>query len=318
MNSEVRWIPENAAEELAQRVLEAHLGCELVGVPPAETPTVECRTPEGAKAFEVKQLTSEEYLALSNASNREQTSWDSDVLRWRWDGVLTAPSLSDLYSPVPRFADDPPPDVMAEYEAIGLKVKSRAEREDEHRRRHPGPKRPSVRIRGLGPDIEEHLHMLEDHDVRSTRSSGAYDVSPVGRALWAIAVRTSHAIFLGQEPPAGMSPGIDVHVGFGYHRTGDPDTVVSRIERWLESDRSTNLRDSLRNETSGVERHAVLVLDPAMEPEYWAAVEAPEAFCPTRAPFLPDEVDVLWFILGPAACVYRDGVGWEAFATPDA
>lgn len=317
MASEERWVPANPAEDLARRVLEAHFSAELVGVGHAKHPTADCRTPDEMYAFEVKQLTSEEYRELSDASDREQTSWDSDVLTWRWGAILIAPSLSDLYPRMPRFADDPRPQVLAQYEAMGLKVKTRVEREEEHRRRHPGPRRPSVRIKGLGPDLGMHLKVLEDHGVRSTRDSGAYDLSPVGRALWAIAVRTDHAIFLGQEPPAGMSPGIDVHVGYGYVRTGDPDTLVSRIERWLESDRSTNLRASLRNEAPGVERHAVLVLDPALEPEYWAAVEAAEFFIPTKVPALPEAVDVLWFILGPVVCVYRDEGGWEACVTSD-
>lgn len=318
MTLEERWAPSDAAEELAQRVLEARLGCELVRVAPADTPTVECRTPDGTSAFEVKQLTSEEYRELSSAFGREQTSWDSDVLSWRWVAILTAPSLSDLYPRMPRFADDPGQEVLAQYEAMGMKVKTRSEREEEHRRRHPGARRPSVRIKGLGPDLERHLIVLESHGVRSTRDSGAYDSSPVGRALWAIAARTNHAIFLGEEPVVGESPGIDVQVGHGYVRTGNPDTLVSRIERWLASDRSANLKESLRNEADGVERHAVLVLDPVLEPEYRAAVETADAFCPSLAPALPDEVDVVWFILGPVACVYRHELGWAALAVPDA
>src|SRR5437762_3405404 len=73
-----------------------------------------------------------------------------------------------------------------------------------------------------------------------------------------------------RRPQESHEPTVDYRDGSGALvaasvRTKRADTLVQRIDLWLASEHSQNLRASLANE-SGTERHAVLVFDALTEP----------------------------------------------------
>jgi hypothetical protein len=216
---------------------------------------------------------------------------------------------------MPRFPDDDL-DLIAHYEASGMRVQRKADREVEWRAHHPGPKQATPRLKDLGRDVEAHLALLEQVGITCTR--GAWSVAvheDVRRALWFIAKRTGDAICMRHELLADQPPGVDVYLSSGYVRTERADTIVERINLWFASDDSANLKASLANEGQG-ERHAVLVFDAYTEPEHETANKQGLAFCPAVEPSLVDEVDVLWFILGPIACSFSPAAGWRTMPMP--
>lgn len=303
---------EDGAELAARALLEREFGCPLIRIAPTAVPTVDYRTAEPARGIEVKQITSEAYKDLSAASGRAR-HWDSAVLTGRWSVLIERPTLSDVLAPMPRFPDDDP-DLIAHYEASGMRVQRKADRQAEWRAQHPGPKRTTPRLKDLGRDLEAHLALLEQGDISCTRGAWSVDGS-VREALWVIAKRTGNAICVRHELLADQRPGIDVHLSSGYVRTERADTIVERIVLWLASEDSANLKASLANEERG-ERHAVLVFDAHTEPEHETASKQGLAFRPTAEPSLVDEIDVLWFILGPIACSFSPADGWRTMPMP--
>ncbi|MGH9245360.1 MAG: hypothetical protein ACRD29_13785, partial [Acidimicrobiales bacterium] len=158
---------EDSAELAARALLEREFGCPLIRIPPAAVPTVDYRTEDPARGVEVKQITSEAYRDLSAAS-RTARHWDSTILTGRWSVLIERPTLSTVLAPMPRFADDDP-DLIAHYEASGMRVRRKADREAEWRARHPGPRQATPRLKDLGRDVEAHLALLEQGDISCTR-----------------------------------------------------------------------------------------------------------------------------------------------------
>jgi hypothetical protein len=116
--------------------------------------------------------------------------------------------------------------------------------------------------------------------------------------------------YLRGDARPGRPGGLRVLAMHGYVRTGRADTMVDRLDQWFASPRTTNLRESLSQDPPGTERIAFLIFDALTEPEVRSADEQGLAFRPTRAPLLPDEVDVLWILIGPVACRYDRTRGW--------
>lgn len=275
------------------------------------------RLPDGSVGVEVKRITDSIYNELTNAFGRGD-HLDSSVLAGRWTVMIDRPTLSTSLEPVPRFPDDDDA-TISELEAVGMTVQRKAEREAEWRATHPGPRRLSPRLARLGPDLESHLAVFENYGIRSTRGLYPYgQPEDLAAAVVAISRRTCGAIRHRHEPSSGQSPGVDIALASGYVRTGRADTMVGRIQLWLESDLSKNLRHSLANEPPGAERHAVLCFDASTEPEFIAASEQGTDFCPTADLQLPPEIHVLWFLLGPVACRYTPGAGWRSYDSPPA
>lgn len=305
--------PERATEMRARALLERVLGCRFERVPQSDVPTVDYRSvDEPPRSVEVKEITSHEYRDLTDAYDANQ-SFDSTLLTGRWLVAIEAPSLSQKLQPMPDFpADDS--QLISGFAAIGS-VMLRADREDEWRNQHPVLRQPTVRLKHLARDIEQALRIVEADGIVNTRGAMPSCVE-VTRALAEIQSRTAGAIGMRFSPSDGQSPGIDLALASGGTRTERADTMATRVQLWLDSDLSLNLRRSLANEID-TERHAVLVFDPRTEPEHQAAVEQGLSFLPTTALELPSEVDALWFILGPLACGYMATVGWQAFAMPE-
>lgn len=306
--------PESDSELRARALLETEFGCALERIKEdRKVPTVDYRTIDGSRSVEVKRITSEAYNELTGVASRTDWSYDSSILSGRWTVMIDRPTLSDILKPIPTFpADDP--EASAEAEAFGLRLIPRHEREAEWRASHPGQKRSTPRLKRLGADLEQHLHILEQHAIYSTRGAWSFE-SDALRALHSIAARTDNALCLRRETIRDESPGIDLVLASGYIRTERADTLVGRIELWLASEQSSNLRESLANEPN-TERHAVLVFDPYTEPEHQAAIDQGIDFCPTQNLLLPDEIDVLWFIIGPVAYCFSMSLGWRAVLIP--
>lgn len=305
-------------EELRARALfERELGRSLNRIAPGSTPTVDYRLPDGSVGLEVKRITNELYNDLTSAFGRANRL-DSSAVGGRWTVMVERPTLSTSLDPSPRF---PPDDeaLFADLERDGFVVQRRADRIAEWRASHPGPKTRSPRLVRLGGDLEPHLAVLEQHGIGSTRGARPFgQPEDLASALSAIYRRTNGALCHRHEPLAGQQPGVDVALSSGYTRTGRADTVVGRIDLWLNSELSANLRASLLNEPHGTERHAVLVFDANTEPEHVSAAEQGIAFCPSVELQLPPEIDVLWFILGDVACRYAATSGWRSTIAPGA
>lgn len=306
--------PESDSELRARALLEREFGCALERIrADLGVPTADYRTVDGSRSVEVKRITSEAYNKLTAAASHANWNYDSSILSGRWTVIIDRPTLSDALEPMPRFPDDDP-EASAEAEAFGFRLVPRHEREAEWRASHPGPKRSTPRLKKLGSDLEHHLHTLEQHAIYSTRGACPFEPD-AWQALRHIAVRTDDALCLRRETIRDEKPGIDLSLASGYIRTARADTLVGRIELWLASEWSSNLRDSLANEPN-TERHAVLVFDHYTEPEHQTVIEQGINFCPTQDLQLPDEVHVLWLIIGPIACRFSASAGWRSVLMP--
>ena len=308
---------ETASELRARALLEQELECQLTRAPERAIPTVDYRTPDGNVGIEVKRVTNAEYHDLTSGFARAG-HLDSDRLTGRWAVVIDRPTLSTSLEPMPHFRGDDPK-LIAYWESQGATVRRRADLEAEWRATHPGPPRKTPRLDTLARDLEPHLVELEAHGFTTTRGSAPFGhPEPLANAITAIYLRTQGGMCLRQEPFGKERAGIDVHLASGSIRTGQANTIPARLQLWLGSSNSENLRASLANEPDGTERHAVFVFDAQTEPEYYSAVEQGMAFCPTADLELPEEVSVVWFILGPIACRFSREHGWRTVRMPDA
>lgn len=122
---------------------------------------------------------------------------------------------------------------------------------------------------------------------------------------------THRGICIAHTPSEHLVAGIAISLTYSHVRTGDPDTLAFRVQAWLDSPLSDNLRRSLWSEFA--RRHGVLSFD-GSEPEYQSAQEAGTSFVPTAALTLPSEVDVLWCLVGRLLLRCEDDRGWQSFA----
>ena len=176
--------------------------------------------------------------------NNQQTSVETDLLELHWRVLLTAHPLAQRLIPPPDFKDDDEAQI-ASLEAQGFVVKRKVDRINEWRARNQTRPTP-LRIRGMAEDLIPELRTLERHGIRSTLAPGQYHPES-HQAVLRIARRTRGAICRGHDPipGKGLPAGIEIVAGYGLKRTGRPDTLVSRIQEWLDSDLSDNLLTSL-------------------------------------------------------------------------
>lgn len=305
------------SEPRTRSLLEKEFGCYLDRVCEGKHETADFRSRDDLRSIEVKQITTQYYYELTKAASKMNRSYDSTVLSGRWRVMIKLFTNATALEPMPEFPVATP-EVSSEVRRnFGVGIVSRHERESGWRATHPGPKmQKGPQLNRLATDLENLLLELEKHDVHSTRGNWPATRDGVA-ALMEIARKTNRALCIRHDTIADEKPGIDFSFTAGYECTGNPNTLVERIELWLASDEhSLNLRKSLRNELN-MERHAVLVFDSATEPEYDSAVKGRTSFVPTKELILPEEIDVLWFILGPVACRYTAGDGWSARLMPD-
>jgi hypothetical protein len=302
----------------ARALLERELRCHLDRAAPRSTQTVDYRTPDGSKGIEVKRITNADYNEMMDAFTKVDLSY-SKRLTGRWSVIIDQPNLSMSLALVPRFRDDDPHRI-ADLESYGIHVLgSRADREATWRSAHPGPHTRTPRFKQLDLDLEQHLVILERNGLQTTRGLSPYgQPQALADAIRAIEQRTAGALCLRRVPLPDERPGVDVVLGSSSVRTGRANTIVNRLDLWLRSNQSRNLRQSLCNEECGTQRYAVLVFDAQTEPEYKAALKQGTMFCPSIDLHLPEPIDVLWFILGPIACRFTSADKWRTVPMPGA
>ena len=298
-----------ASLAVARRLLDSALGTSFQPIPETDAPTADLRSFDGAHVAEVKRITSESLRELSQVMGRYETSRDVPELTRRWLVLLKAQTNSDTLPPMPAFPE-PSPAVRAHYEAAGMTVQTRAEREAEFRAEHPGPRSPRPQVKQLIDRLIPHFQVLEAHDVGGDSQGWVpwFATDPVSTAKAEI-LRAIEGGMVSSFVPETVPAGVDLHLGWGYSRTGCADTIVGRIQTWLDSDLARNLRQSLGAGPPEARRHAVLVFDLTSEPEFEALSRADGALA-EQALHLPPEVDAVWAVFDDRALAY-DGRGWS-------
>jgi hypothetical protein len=308
---------ESATELLARCVLTEVLALQFEKVKPSNEhgrKTVDYRSVgNGPKhVAEVKEVVARDFRNANAAA--PSARFISAQLTCQWYVLLNTPVLSEALAAPPQFRDPAPAEVR-DWEARGFQVMSAEERRREWIAEHP-VRQPVPRLKNLGRRLAPHLRVLEQYGVVDTRERWpwAEPNREVAEALQAIADKTVGAVCHSFPAPAGRQGGVEIQRAWGYVRTGQPNTIVTRIERWFDEGLGRNLIDSLATEPGAV-RHAILVFD-STEPECRSAGEEGLGFCPSVVPILPNVIDVLWFILGPVACRFTVGEGWSSSRVP--
>lgn len=161
-------------------------------------------------------------------------------------------------------------------------------------------------LRSLANDIEADLALLELKGLDTTRTAAG---DPEARqAICRIDARSHGALCMSFDLHGEQTAGIQIQFGYGHVRTGQPETLVERIQLWLNSRLSDNLRLSLRNAVAD-QRDGVLVFDSATEPEYRSVQD--RDYLPSTPLELGDNIDELWCIFGPTLLRYSVAAGWR-------
>ncbi len=301
--------PESPSEREARLRIEQIQGERLLRVAPSDVPTPDYEGQTSREIFEVKEITVGESRHLAASMLTHPNRCDSDDLQLRWWVLLDGPSLSSSLSPTPDFRE-PDPELKARLGRGGFTVSTAEERQRQHRdqvQKHR--ERNAPRLKSLLQDLEPWLCVLEAHDVRETSSATRAGGLEVAHAAWQIAELTNAAQCYGRPLFQGEQAGIELVIGSGYTRTGDPDTLVDRINLYFSLDESYNMRASLswRDSTA----HAVLVFDSELEPEAASARTIGHEFLPAHPPALPAEAEVLWVVIAHLLwCYRRDTEAW--------
>ena len=152
------------------------------------------------------------------------------------------------------------------------------------------------------------LGTLEEAGITSTRGLVPWaGEAEVREAVTGIYERAGDCVCEGRAPIADQGTGVDVTVAWGTTRSQNPNDLVERVCRWLNSDvkQAANLRKSFADVTADTARHAVVPLDSASSAEWWTIQES--GFNPTVTPDLPDEVDSLWLMAGQVTLSFHEG-----------
>lgn len=99
-----------------------------------------------------------------------------------------------------------------------------------------------ARIRGLAEAIEGDLAILEAAEITCTRGADDQATGEAFAALWRIKFRTNDSICMSSTFLDDRGPGIELEQGHGYVRTARADVFAERVQAWLDSSASTNLR----------------------------------------------------------------------------
>ncbi|MGW1681390.1 hypothetical protein [Saccharopolyspora sp. NPDC002376] len=309
---------ESESELTAKALLERELLLDLNKVEPKfeqQRHSPDYRSADGSYAVEVKEIASQHYRQLANI--QIDPSYDSSLLSGRWHIIIMMPTNSTVMEPTPDFPpDNPELDNLARIQ-FGRGIVPKRQREVEWQADHPWTKKEPARprLKNLARELERHLAILEKYNTHSTRAVWPADPE-AAQAFHYVNARTNSSLCIRHELVDGEKAGIDISYAAGYTRTGSADTLVERIKLWLAHEEyGKNVRDSLAGE-SNAQKHAVLVFDRETEPEYQSATEHGANFCPSRTIELPEEIDVLWFIIGPIACRYSTQDGWRSMEMP--
>lgn len=125
----------------------------------------------------------------------------------------------------------------------------------------------------------------------------------------------AHCSVIPEAVNKGMKPGIYLAVSHGHSRTTYlEDDVVTFLQRWLDSEHSTNARESLAGET----RKRVVGLSASMDgpaaPMLRTLAESPDVAIPT-ALRLPPDIDALIVTTGQEVLLFDRITGWHRHTT---
>lgn len=239
-------------------------------------------------SLEVKRVTVEEFRQLEAELSRVDY-FESNVLRKSWMVAIDLPTMKAKIPTPPRAR---PPKLTAADRAFWEEAGFRVIPIEKRMRVRPPARLPTPRVKNIARDLEELLAELERRHIYTTRG-----FAPEGmddwEAVWAVEHRIGKGIAVGSDPIRGQQPGIQILTAYGYARTGDPDSLVHRLEIYLGSDMAKNLRETLAHAPEADERNAFLVIDNT-EPEFASMREWGVARLPTRVPQLPPMIDRLW------------------------
>lgn len=297
---------------VARRLLEGELGSVFEPIDETNLPEADLKSSDGMHIAEVKRVTSQSLRALGAATSKYETNRDVVNLRWRWLITLDAQTNSDTLPPTPSFKS-PSAVEQEDLEAVGFTVQSKAERELAFRNQPRGPKQPLPKVKGLIDILLPHLQVLESHGISEVSRnwspwSKCDEVSTAQRAI----LSAIHGGLVMSFEPESVTPGVELILAYGYILTGRPETIVGRVQTWLDSEKSVNLRQSLERVPEGVRRHAVLVFDAASEPEFDVIAASFDGALPVTELRLPHEVDSLWAIFGDRALSYSSESRWRS------
>ncbi len=235
-------------------------------------------TPEAA--FEVKEFTSQDWVELDRAVRKAPLHKPSPRLRRVWACLVPA------------------------FNAV-------EELDREGRSRQP-------RVKRLAKDLVGSLEVLERYKVTDYRVGvGAVDVelrAACNRVGWLLRGGECSCMDFEGEPP--FAPGVIVlGLEWGHSRSGDPDVFANLVQLWLDR-RSANLRASLVREPGA--HHGVVVVDESMVGEAQSATEMGLEFLPEVPLQLPEELDVLWVLIGSLWLRFDRRTGrWTNGSTPE-
>ncbi len=267
----------------AMDVVSAQLEVALVKVDPGTStiPTPDFRSGDGSVAVEVKTLTSNEHIRTVAAAHSTEFRV-RPKLSGLWTYMLNTPNARESFAAKDTSATSLP---------LGRKLEA---------------------------ELEPLLVVLERHGIEDWRQHPADPTSEAFTACWSVGhlVRYSECSRM-KSIPEGWGPGIvNMGVGFGHRRKGDPNEIIETVEAFLETKDGRNLRRSLEGEPG--QRHGVLVADWTVS-EWHTVEELGEAYLPTESFDLPPEIDFLWVIIfGRWVCYDRAASAWTAGAVPAA
>lgn len=189
---------------------------------------------------------------------------------------------------------------------------------------------PAVRVRGLGPAVEQHLQVLEAARVwrfhASIASAAAIAarlagvlVSPAEaaqKALLGLGVLNAESyVPLGGRDAPGFA--VTVHGGGGSWG-GTAEAVVDWIMEFVRDGNRTDNLTKLASASAGEAHLAVTASISGVDFAVWRAVEDTDGsgVVPRTVPILPSPLTHLWLFSpgGPTGLAWQTGVGWRRFA----
>jgi hypothetical protein len=267
--------------------------------------------------FEVKEVVSSPYAAW-RAQLAKKSFFEDSSLEAQWNIALSPEMSSGRFREIVEIPDGPDePYEKAEYPDGSWIQKVRPSQIAENMRAARDFHRPKVPSLGkISKALFPLLRKLEKLGVFEIRQPSSYVLDdPVDDLLQQCLDLTGGNYGFGFRHDE-VASGIQFTMSYGTVTTSRSETLVGRIQSWLDSPESTNLRSSLGRK-EGV-KIGVLVMgtfhDP--EPESEAALKDPEGFVPTRALVLPPELNELVVVIKTVA--YRfSREGWSLISKVD-
>ena len=255
-------------------------------------------------SFEVKEIVAAAFREIRSQLQGQSFFCCADLTR-HWSISIEVPTSAERFRPIPEFPDDPD---ITDFQVLGYRVATKKERIAEFEVVRDAEPPPFPGLRKLTKDVAPLLKTLEKRGITETRSKPFDSSAELSRALYSFEAMTRGSIGISHEQSVDLPAGIQYHSNFGQVRTSRPETLVTRIQGWLDSPDSTNLCASLANEVG--RKVGVLVFDQHNEPEFQSALESPDKFTPSTNLDLPEPLDEILAVLGPVAYRYSEQDRW--------